>query len=245
MALVTRRIGGAVAALALLLTARSTFAVDGVVLIDEAAVLAGGITSGDGPGYPVTISDPGSYRLSENLKVPAGISGFWIETNDATLDLNGFTILGAGPGSGFADGIFIFGNNVEVRSGTVRDFGRHGIFSRNAGKCFDCTDAEGVRIVDVRAIGNGFNGIRLESQGGLVEGCSAHTNGNAGINAQGNGTLVKNSVARNNKTYGIIGGSNSGYRSNVLTANNGGDLNPQVLGGVNLGENLCGTVVCP
>lgn len=245
MALVTRRIGGAVAALALLLTARSTFAVDGVVLIDEAAVLAGGITSGDGPGYPVTISDPGSYRLSENLKVPAGISGFWIETNDATLDLNGFTILGAGPGSGFADGIFIFGNNVEVRSGTVRDFGRHGIFSRNAGRCIDCIDAEGVRIVDVRAIGNGFNGIRLESQGGLVEGCSAHTNGNAGINAQGNGTLVKNSVARNNKTYGIIGGSNSGYRSNVLTANNGGDLNPQVLGGVNLGENLCGTAVCP
>ena len=245
MALVTRRIGGAVAALALLLTARSTFAVDGVVLIDEAAVLAGGITSGDGPGYPVTITDPGSYRLSENLKVPAGISGFWIETNDATLDLNGFTILGAGPGSGFADGIFIFGNNVEVRRGTVRDFGRHGIFSRNAGRCIDCIDAEGVRIVDVRAIGNGFNGIRLESQGGLVEGCSAHTNGNAGINAQGNGTLVKNSVARNNKTYGIIGGSNSGYRSNVLTANNGGDLNPQVLGGVNLGENLCGTAVCP
>jgi len=162
-----------------------------------------------------------------------------------SADLNGFTILGAGPGSGFADGIFIFGNNVEVRSGTVRDFGRHGIFSRNAGKCFDCTDAEGVRIVDVRAIGNLFNGIRLESQGGLVEGCSAHTNGNAGINAQGNGTLVKNSVARNNKTYGIIGGSNSGYRSNVLTANNGGDLNPQVLGGVNLGENLCGTAVCP
>ena len=221
MALVTRRLGGAVAALAFLLMARTTHAVDGVVLIDEAAVLAGGITPADAPGYPVTISEPGSYRLSQNLKVPAGMSGFWIETDDATLDLNGFSILGAN--SSFTDGIF----------------------SRNAGRCVDCIDAEGVRIVDVRAIGNGFNGIRLESQGGLIEGCSAHTNGNAGINAQGNGTLVKNSVARNNKTYGIIGGSNSGYRSNVLTANNGGDLNPQVLGGVNLGENLCGTAVCP
>jgi hypothetical protein len=243
MALVTRRIGGTILALALLLMARTTYAVDGVVLIDEAAVLAGGITPADTPGYPVTISEPGSYRLSENLKVPAGVSGFWIETDDATLDLNGFAILGAN--TAFTDGIFIFGNNVEVRRGTVRDFGRHGIFSRNAGKCFDCIDAEGVRIVDVRAIGNGFNGIRLESQGGLVEGCSAHTNGNAGINAQGNGTLVKNSVARNNKTYGFIGGSNSGLRSNVATANNGGDLNPQMLGGVNLGENLCGTAVCP
>jgi hypothetical protein len=244
MAVVSLRSGAALAAVAgLWLAAAPTYAVDGVVLIDEAAVLAGGITPADGPGYPVTISEPGSYRLSENLKVPAGVSGLWIETNDATLDLNGFGVLGAN--SPFTDGIFIFGNNVEVRSGTVREFGRHGIFSRNAGRCFDCTDAEGVRIVDVRAIGNGFNGIRLESQGGLVEGCSAHANGNAGINAQGNGTLVKNSVARVNKTYGIIGGSNSGYRSNVLTANNGGDLNPQVLGGVNLGENLCGTAVCP
>jgi hypothetical protein len=243
MALVTRRIGGAVAALALLLLARTTYAVDGVVLIDEAAVLAGGITAGDGPGYPVTISEPGSYRLSGNLNVPAGVSGFWIETNDATLDLNGFAIIGAN--SAFTDGIFIFGNNVEVRRGTVREFGRHGIFSRNAGKCFDCIDAEGVRIIDVRAISNGLNGIRLESQGGLVEGCSAHTNGNAGINAQGNGTLVKNSVARANKTYGFIGSSNTGLRSNVATANNGGDLNPQMLGGVNLGENVCGTVVCP
>ena len=241
MALVSHRFGGALVVLAL--AAAPAYAVDGVVLIDEAAVAAGGITPADGPGYPVTISEPGSYRLSENLKVPGGISGFWIETNDVTLDLNGFSILGAN--TAFTDGIFIFGNNVEVRRGTVRDFGRHGIFSRNAGKCFDCTDAEGVRIVDVRALGNGVNGIRLESQGGLVEGCSAHTNGNAGINAQGNGTLVKNSVARFNKTYGIIGGSNSGYRSNVLTANNGGDLNPQVIGGVNLGENLCGTAVCP
>jgi hypothetical protein len=226
-----------------MLMARTTYAVDGVVLIDEAAVLAGGITAGDGPGYPVTISEPGSYRLSGNLNVPAGVSGFWIETNDATLDLNGFSIIGAN--TPFTDGIFIFGNNVEVRRGTVREFGRHGIFSRNAGKCFDCIDAEGVRIVDVRAIGNGLNGIRLESQGGLVEGCSAHSNGNAGINAQGNGTLVKNSVARNNKTYGFIGSSNTGLRSNVATANNGGDLNPQMLGGVNLGENLCGTTVCP
>src|SRR6185436_13484798 len=110
MALVTRRIGGAVAALALLLTARSTYAVDGVVLIDEAAVLAGGITSGDGPGYPVTISDPGSYRLSSDLNVPPGTNGFDIVANNVTLDLNGFNVIGSG--TVFADGIGIGANNV-------------------------------------------------------------------------------------------------------------------------------------
>jgi hypothetical protein len=243
MSLVTRFLGGAAAVAGLLLAASSSSAVDGVVLIDEAAVLAGGITSGDGPGYPVTITDSGSYRLSSDLHVPAGTSGFDISTSNVTLDLNGFSVIGAN--YAVTDGIFIFGNNVEVRNGTVREFGRHGIFSRNAGRCIDCIDAEGVRIVDVRALANGLNGIRLESQGGLVEGCSAHMNGNAGINAQGNGTLVKNSVARANKTYGFIGSSNTGLRSNVATANNGGDLNPQVLGGINLGENLCGTAVCP
>ena len=235
-----RRLAGASVALTgLLLVAQPTYAVDGVVLIDEAAVLAGGITSADGPGYPVTISEPGSYRLSSDLVVTGG-TGFWIESDNVTLDLNGFTLSG-----GRDDGIFIFAANVEVRNGTVRGFGRHGIFSRNAGRCFDCVDAEGVRIIDVRAIGNGFNGIRMESQGALVEGCSAHANGNAGINVQGQGGLVKNSVARVNKTYGIIGGSNSGYRSNALTANNGGDANPQVIGGINLGENVCGFAVCP
>jgi hypothetical protein len=244
MRLAARFAGASVALAGLILVAQPTYAVDGVVLIDQAAALAGGVTATDGPGFPVVISEPGSYRLSSDLLAPAGPSGtaIWIESDNVTLDLNGFSVIGgAYP---YTDGIFIFGANVEVRNGTVRDFGRHGIFARNAGKCFDCTDAEGVRIVDVRAISNGFFGIRLESQGGLVEGCSAHTNGSAGIFVYAGG-LVKNSVARANKTYGIIGVSNTGLRSNVTTANNGGDLNPQVLGGVNLGENLCGTALCP
>jgi hypothetical protein len=245
-----RRMARASFALAgVFLLVQPSYAVDGVVLIDEAAALAGGVTPGDGPGYPVQLTVPGSYRLSSDLVVPAGASnGVLIESDDVTLDLNGFTVQGAG--SKFTDGIGIWGTNVEVRKGTVRGFGRHGIFSVNA-RCDDCElDSEGVRIIGVRAIGNGFNGIRLESQGGLVDGCTAFANGNAGINVQGGGTLVQNSVARANVTYGIIGGgfgagAGSGYRANVLTANNGGDANPQVHGGVNLGQNQCGLAACP
>jgi hypothetical protein len=244
MRVFARFAGAALALAGFILVAQPTYAIDGVVLIDEAAVLAGGINAADGPGFPVTITEPGSYRLSSNLVLPAGsfAAGFSIETNDVSLDLNGFSIIGAT--TPYTDGIFIFGANVEIRNGTVRDFGRHGVFARNAGKCFSCTDAEGVRIVDVRAISNGLNGIRIESQGGLVDGCSAHTNGSVGILAY-QGALVKNSVARANVSYGIFGLSNTGLRSNVLTANNGGDLNPQVSGGLNLGDNLCGTALCP
>ncbi len=38
-------------------------AVDGVVLIDQNRALAGNVTPGDTPGFPVTISLSGSYRL--------------------------------------------------------------------------------------------------------------------------------------------------------------------------------------
>jgi len=41
----------------------SLFAVDGVVLIDQSHALAGSITPGDAPGFPVTITQPGSYRF--------------------------------------------------------------------------------------------------------------------------------------------------------------------------------------
>jgi hypothetical protein len=43
-------------------------------------------------GFPYTISQPGSYRLSGNLVVPGDTNGFQIAANNVTLDLNGFNI---------------------------------------------------------------------------------------------------------------------------------------------------------
>ena len=39
-------------------------AVDGVQLINQELALAGNVTPGDEPGFPVTITRSGSYRLS-------------------------------------------------------------------------------------------------------------------------------------------------------------------------------------
>jgi len=44
----------------------AAFAVDGVVLINQNSALAG-IGGCDTPGFPITICQPGSYRLSGNL----------------------------------------------------------------------------------------------------------------------------------------------------------------------------------
>lgn len=69
-------------------------AVDGVVLIDQNKALAGGATPGDTAGYPITITQPGSYRLAGNLTVPSGMDGIVITVPNVTIDLNGFAMIG-------------------------------------------------------------------------------------------------------------------------------------------------------
>src|SRR5205085_8172012 len=72
----------------MLLFSLSAFAVDGVVLINQASVIAAG-------GFPYTITQPGSYKLSSNLIVPLGKDGIDINAANVTVDLNGFSIMGA------------------------------------------------------------------------------------------------------------------------------------------------------
>src|SRR6266446_10729399 len=121
-----------------------TWAVDGTVLIDQNKAMAGNVTPGDAPGFPVTISLPGSYKLAGNLTVPdANTDAILITSNKVTLDLNGFAILGptvcgrSGPGSG---GFIVCSptgpgngvnatqvNNVTIMNGTIRGMGANGI----------------------------------------------------------------------------------------------------------------------
>ena len=71
------------------------YAVDGVILIDQNRALAGGVTKDDAPGFPVTISQARSYRLSGNLTVPdANTTAIFINAINVTIDLNGFSIIG-------------------------------------------------------------------------------------------------------------------------------------------------------
>lgn len=110
------------AGLALSAFAMPAVAVDGVVLIDQNRAMVGNVTPGDLPGFPVSINLPGSYRLSGNLTVPAGIDGIQIGADDITLDLNGFRLVTAGGG---ATAILDSGNHsrLAVSNGTLSGFG--------------------------------------------------------------------------------------------------------------------------
>ena len=82
-------------ALLLALSATSAFAVYGVIEINQARALAGNVTSGDTAGFPVTISQSGSYRLTGNLTVPnTSVHAIQIIADNVPVDLNGFSIIG-------------------------------------------------------------------------------------------------------------------------------------------------------
>ena len=63
-----RGLGGSTATV-MLLAASAAHAVDGTIEINQASALAGGISSSDTAGFPVTLDSPGSYRLTSNLIV--------------------------------------------------------------------------------------------------------------------------------------------------------------------------------
>lgn len=182
---------------------------DGVVLIDMAAVAAGGVTPEDTPGFPVTISESGPYRLSENLTVPdANTSAIDITASSVDLDLNGFTIQGpnqcpqrgvcnlSGAGIGVKSAWNI--NGITVRNGAIKGMGAHatelGSYAR-------------VKNVDVN--NNGGRGIKTRHLS-TVEGCTSSNNFSHGIEVWP-GSIVKRNVSQYNGGYGVfsadLGGS--------------------------------------
>lgn len=162
-----------------LLFATSAQAVDGVREINQAGALAGGITTADASGFPVTLSEAGSYVLTSNLSVPAATTGIDVEVSGVTIDLNGFTI----EGNSSADyGIDLdTSSGVIIKNGQIRDFSLAGVYNGDPSANYN-------RVHDVQVIDNGSAGTGVQHSGvylagsfNHVEGCTANGNGGYGI----------------------------------------------------------------
>jgi hypothetical protein len=250
--------------LLLQLAASTVYAVDGVIEINQARALAGGVTPGDTAGFPVTISQPGSYRLTGNLDVrppanpgeahPENVTAILITSSNVTIDLNGFSILGPTSCSGnpltcsptgTGEGVGISDSSVRqiaVVNGVVSGMGLNGI---------DLNSEGGNKVEAVRAVSNSGDGILL-GPGAVVTGNVVISNRLYGISASNGCAILGNSVIGNGHagiSLPVGAQSQSGYGNNVLVHNNGGDdapAHPQVVGGIELGTNVCGTdAVCP
>jgi len=118
---------------------RPVRAVDGVIEINQAKAMAGGVTGSltdDPPGFPVTITKSGSYRLTGNLTVPSDTGGIIVAAEHVEVDLNGFTISGGG---GSATGVNISPLFCRIRNGEVTGFAGLGIAGNS-------TSIEDVRV---------------------------------------------------------------------------------------------------
>lgn len=156
---------------------------------------------------PFTITNSGSYVLTENLEGSAAASGITIATNDVTLDLNGFTVAGVG---GSLSGIEVSGPwvNIIIKNGVLRGWGQTGI---NAS-----TTSNSV-AQDVEAINNVVDGIGLGA-GGSALNCNAASNGRDGISVK-NVSLVADCNSRANGRYGILAGDYSAIENNTSREN--------------------------
>ena len=215
------------AAAAALLAAGGAACAQATITHDKA--LTGNVTPGDTAGYPITISQPGSYKLMSNLVVPPETSGIVVNSHGVTIDLNGFTI--SGPGScsrntytrvvtcagGSYVGIYAGANDgTVIRNGTVRGFnngislGKEGfvenvLVTQNATEGIWSSEfGAQVQLVGVRAVLNGGHGIHLGS--GSITRVTASQNGKDGIHgAWTNAIQVMDSSADSNAWLGFRG----------------------------------------
>jgi hypothetical protein len=205
--------------------------------INHSKALSGSASPGDSAGYPVTISQPGHYKLTGNLVVPAGVIGVEITAKGVTLDLNGFSI--AGPVTCTQDpGTRVVtcdaasashhgvrgGEDVQVRNGEVRGFAGYGIYLRSGA------------VENVTVQQNATYGISVEQ--GRVS--AAISKLNYGIGIIMTGGLIERSVVHQNGGFGLVGSMvTTAVDSNVFW-NRGWGAGTIKLKGVNLYANKSG-----
>lgn len=199
----------------------AVLAADGVIEINQVAAFAGGVTSGDAAGFPVTISQSGSYVLTSNLTVTnENTTAIAVEASDVTIDLNGFAILGpttcsivsgctpTGTGNGISafESSFPYPTTTTVLNGTIRGMGNRGIY----------VDYDS-RVEHVDTSHNGDTGIYIGPDSIVVNNTSSF-NGTNGIFTS-NGCVVTHNVTSNNQADGIFAAQGSTVSFNTARSN--------------------------
>jgi hypothetical protein len=250
---------------AFLLLAGNAFGSEGVIEINQAAALAGGITPSDTPGFPVTLDQPGSYRLTGDLvhegPGPAQVIGLVITAEDVSLDLGGFSVsvgnTNAVPGSNYVNPISVETDNFYIHDGSliVTDgfhstssyFGSLGSYERirfekafgymtNAHSAYrQSSSSRSLRLV--------ISGLAVANEGeifvknGLISG---HQSSNYAAWSEGGSVLV---IGSQLNTLAIESTGHTAYGRNVIS---GGLFGSGIGSAFEIGTNVCGTdTTCP
>ena len=226
----------------------------GQLEINATCAVQTGCFPGDAPGYPVTISSSGAYRLTSSL-LQTEIPGFstpqtaiQISADGVDLDLGGFRIACSsailGTCSGGGHGVLVSGKAARIRNGSIDGMPGSGIYATSPGAV----------IEDMRVANSGLSGISTSTSARITR-CTALSNGNSGISASGRSSITA-SVSEGNATRGIstiaslvsgnvvtanlgdgIRAFNSSIRDNQVSFNDGIGIDASI------GSNLTGNVV--
>jgi hypothetical protein len=207
-----------IGAILVLLWANPALAVEGKTLINQARALAGGVTSGDTAGFPITISQPGSYLFVGSLIAPNdNVNIIEITTSGGVIiDMNNFFIFGGGTctvhltefyatsctNTGTGNGIYSVQSNIAIYNGAILGMGTLGIN-------IDPATGSGYNIGKVAVGFCGGGGIALALSANLIDLV-------VGFNT---GTGI--SVNRGGRLYRVTSGGNLG---NGMTHAGGGTI---------------------
>ena len=210
---------------------------------DFYVVAGGGAVGTKITSLPYTITKSGFYFLGGDLT--SSEQGITIKANNVTLDLMGFSLEGSGTwfGIGLQGPDNLGPDNVEIRNGTIRNFGagvtyipitanpkNQRLVNLRINHCVESgADISGKNhlVKNCTFSDNGTFGLKLSS--GTISGCVACDNG-SGIVLGGPGSVIGN-IANNNtisnfflgtdnlkKPILVNGNSADGHTVNYITA---------------------------
>jgi hypothetical protein len=242
-------------------------AADGVLEIDQTCV-AVGCFPGDAAGYPVVITQPGSYKLTSNLDIraqpdAANLVAIYVAAPAVTLDLAGFMVLGPAvcsgvplacspTGFGFGVQVHAAATGAVVRNGSITGFTAHGVGSDAAYARFEELRAwsnghsgvvalgTGSQVVGVTAFRNAANGITV-GVAGMVRRSTSNANGDHGVQGFGENLLV-DATLHDNEGIGVLGNGRSVYTRSVISSNGQEGVFDQSGGSIVLGNAITANV---
>ncbi len=182
---------------------------------------------------PIEITEPGHYVLMSDLTGVSAASGIEIQTNDVTIDLNGFAMRGV-PGSIDAIRVPGIANNITIRNGIVKDWRGNGLQLSNGQNCIVedvlaennvfAGIASGTNSIvrNCVSIQNGGQGILVDNASTVI-GCTTSFNAGDGINGS-QGVTIESCTSYENLSFGIRSLDASNIRGCTVYANDGSGI---------------------
>jgi uncharacterized Zn-binding protein involved in type VI secretion len=160
---------------------------------------------------PVSITNSGSYIMTGNLVATNSTYGIVISTNDVTINLNGFSLVGT---TNSHNGIAVSGSrqHIYIKNGTIRDWGGYAV---------SALTAVNSRYEDLLVSSNGYQDSVSAFNAGansIVERCTFLNNRFTGGYVS-DGCKIENCISRNNDGYGFFSGKNGIIRNCTATDN--------------------------